>query len=554
MRPILTIIFILCFCAVSKAQIGFNNRAPDRYNYIDYNLGTENRFRVMSWFVKQKFYGEQGVGVTIENFTNHEINIVMTFTVHGLDGHKQVFDVGCCGSIGLRPKQTKGGEGEWMASSYKGTCTKETGQTWKDKYNYLCLNCISDITINITKVTDVTEENEKIAAAKKAEEEKRLAERKAEEERRIAEKKAEEEKREAAKKLEEEKRKAELDKQAKDKQNQQRQSQYGSSSSSQTTPQNKATPTNSNFSYSTNGSYATVSQNGSTEKVLINTNNLDKTKYSEDQWNRIQQTAETNSKLLEAKKVQEAQRQLQAQKIEEFKQSQQRLAEKYAQEERDRKQRVEQLKIIQQQKEELYQQAATQFTNLAINISNTIAENAARKRAQREAAEREAEERAERIRVREEAERERKALQLEARKSLFSQFPDVKLPLSNQSFGTDDLYFFGYSFDRSQMESDNAIMNTTPVFKIHKYGDGSWPYKNELLEKLAKVNNNKTFNIVGYFIDKSMAEEQRKMFIADAEKYKIVNYEAQLFIIKENKFSSSEKLDYWGNPIKTENN
>lgn len=135
------------------------------------------------------------------------------------------------------------------------------------------------------------------------------------------------------------------------------------------------------------------------------------------------------------------------------------------------------------------------------------------------------------------------------RKSLFTQYPDVKLPLSSQNYGQDELYYFAYYFDANSIEKDNAQMYTTPVFQIHKYGDATWPYKNELLDKLAKVNNGKIFKIVGYFLDKKMAEDQRNNFIEDATKYKINNYSAQIFKMKESN-TKSINIDFWGNPIK----
>ena len=46
-----------------------------------------------------------------------------------------------------------------------------------------------------------------------------------------------------------------------------------------------------------------------------------------------------------------------------------------------------------------------------------------------------------------------------------------------------------------------------------------------------------------------MAEEQRGNFIEDATKYKIDNYTAQIFKMKESNNKSSN-LDFWGNPIK----
>ena len=536
MKSIYFICYFLFLSFFAKGQIGFTNRDEARYRFIDFDIRPETRFRVAAEYSKERLYGSQFVGLTVENLTDHELNIAIKFTVHGFDGYDEVFDIGCCNGQGFGPHQTKAGEGNWMASSYKGKCNKQNGETWKDKYNMDAINCIRDITINIIRITDVTIEKQQKEAEKLAAEEKRKADQEAARIKREEEKNATEEKRLVDKKIEDEKRVAEQTKNAE--KNSQLNNQQNKSSSTQLGQSN---PTNN-----VNNSFTTVNQNGNQVKILVNTNGLDKSKYTQEQWTTIQKTADYNSKLIEQQKTQELQRQAEFKKNQDlYNQAQDKLAKEI----KDREEYNKQLHQIAVQKLALQQEAVTQITSYGLQVANMFQQRANEKRAAREAAEAEAEARAERKRLYEEAEAERKAFQLEMRKSLFSQYPDVKLPLSSQNFGQEELYYFGYSFDESKIDQDNASLYTTPVFQIHKYGDGTWPYKNEILEKLSNVNGGKIFKVVGYFIDKSMAEEQRKNFTTDAEKFKISNYQAQIYKMKEST-NKSTGIDFWGNPIK----
>lgn len=537
MKRILSICALVLLTIPSFAQIGFTNRDESRYKYIDYDIRPETRFRVAAAYSKERLFGGQFVGLAVENYTDHELNIAIKFTVHGFDGYNEVYDIGCCNGQGFGPHQTKVGEGNWMASNYKGRCNKENGETWKKNNNTEALNCISDITINIIRVTDVTVEKQQKEAEKLAAEEKRKEEQEA-----------------ARLKREEELKTAEEYRARTQASNSQISSQTNNYSNNPSYNQQKQeissfSPTKPNTSASANsnnGAFTTVNQNGSQIRVLVSTNGLDKSKYTQEQWNTIQKTADYNSKLLEQQKNQELQRQAEFNKKQElYNQAQDKLAKEL----HERQQRNDELHRIALAKIAFQEQAVNQISAAAVPLLNMFADNAAKKRAAREAAAAEAEARAERKRLREEAEAERKALQLEMRKSLFTQYPDVKLPLASQNYGQDELYYFAYYFDESTIEKDNASLYTTPVFQIHKYGDGTWPYKNEIIDKLSNVNNGKVFKVVGYFKDKSMAEEQRKNFTDDAEKFKISNTTAQIFKMKESTNKSSS-IDFWGNPIK----
>jgi len=315
--------------------------------------------------------------------------------------------------------------------------------------------------------------------------------------------------------------------------------QSGSSNNNGSSPNNGSTLNNIQNMMNTQNQI-----NNNISNAKTNTNGSYQSTNNQAAWKSSQQN--NNNALIQAQKVKEEQMQAEInKKTAYFNQAHDKLA----QELKERQQKNDELHKIALAKIAFQEEAVNQIASGAVSVINMFKQNADRNRAAREAAAAEAEARAERKRLREEAEAERRALQLEMRKSLFTQYPDVKLPLSSQNYGQDELYYFAYNFDESKIEQDNASLYTTPVFQIHKYGDGTWPYKNEILDKLSNVNNGKIFKVVGFFLDKSMAEEQRKTFTEDAEKFKISNYQAQIFKMKENT-NKSIGIDFWGNPIK----
>ena len=542
----------------SKAQNGFE-RKPDIYNYIDYQP-LDPRIKIVAQYAKGKFAGSQQVAIVLQNLTDSKLQIKLDYTVIGYSGPNTKAEIGCCGNgITLKPNQIMGGEINWMGFSYSGKCTLQTGDVFKDKYGSKGLNCISSIEVQLISIENVTEKEAMAEAAKKLKEEQRIAEKKAAEEKRIEDQKKRTELKEAEeKKLAEEKKVAEQKKQAEMKTaeekrlfEQQQNTQAKNSSSNYTSTQGNGSNNNtSNFSGNQNSnSFVSIKSNGGTVQVPVNSDYLDRSKYTDNQWSQIQSQLAQNRELVKIEKTKEIQRQQEAAKYAENLKKFNEAQEKVANEAQDRLKRFEQAQILQQQKDEYIRQAGTDLGVAIVGVANIFAEKAAKKRAAREAAANAAAERAERIRLKEEVEKERKALQLEFRESLFSQYPDVKLPLSSEKVIADDLYFFAYFFDKTKIQIDYVTLFTTPVFKIHRYGDGTWPYKNELTEKLSKVNDGKIFNVVGYFLSKDMAEEQRKLFTEDAAKYRINNTDAKLFEQKP-VVQKSASMDFWGNPIK----
>lgn len=195
------------------------------------------------------------------------------------------------------------------------------------------------------------------------------------------------------------------------------------------------------------------------------------------------------------------------------------------------------------------QQNIQNFQNSLQNMADHFIQQAAEKRRAREAYEEEMERKREAARIRQEEKALKMENRLENRKSLLSQFPDQKMPLSQESIGTEVLYFFAYYYDQSKIHLDYCPISVTPVFPVYKYGDGTWIYKNELIEKLALVNEGKKVSLVGYFLSAEKAETIRNYFSADAKKYEMDVYTLRVFTQTKPSDKSSQ-IDFWGNPIK----
>ena len=125
--------------------------------------------------------------------------------------------------------------------------------------------------------------------------------------------------------------------------------------------------------------------------------------------------------------------------------------------------------------------AAVQIMNSAAPLINQWANQMQANREREEQAE------ANRLEIiaqveREEAKKRAEKGQLAAsRKALLEKFPDGKTPLSYQVKDASKVYFFTYSYKASSLEGSAPELFISNVFPVAKYGDGSWPFKNNLL-------------------------------------------------------------------------
>lgn len=140
-----------------------------------------------------------------------------------------------------------------------------------------------------------------------------------------------------------------------------------------------------------------------------------------------------------------------------------------------------------------------------------------------------------------------KRLQMIAsRKTLFKNYPDGKTPLSYQAKEATEVYFFSYSYQAATLEEDSPLIYISNVFSISKYGDGSWPFKSNLLANIAKTNKGLDLILSGYYESREKAEEEQQLLENTAKSYEFsVKSISYVGIKSDDKPKAS--TDYWGN-------
>lgn len=194
--------------------------------------------------------------------------------------------------------------------------------------------------------------------------------------------------------------------------------------------------------------------------------------------------------------------------------------------------------------------ATTSLAGMGVGIIMKMGENAAKRKAAEEArAERERQRKAEEARIK----AAKEALK-NTRLKVFQAFPEGELPLSSTKSSGDNLYYFAYSYNDSQLTEQNPMVVTIPVFAIGKYPDHTWPLQTKVKEELnTLVPSKKT--ICGPFYSSQEAAQvfnsfskltsQTQMQLKPIE-YKGYNAHPENTMTT----SPNAKVDFWGNPIK----
>lgn len=137
-------------------------------------------------------------------------------------------------------------------------------------------------------------------------------------------------------------------------------------------------------------------------------------------------------------------------------------------------------------------------------------------------AEAEKEARAARIRLENEKRRqeqlfkERKQKQLlDLRRNLLKQCADGGVPFSWHKVSSDELYFFSYIIPAEGVEKGNPSVLVSNVFTVQKSADGTWPYKNSILNELKKAaGSSAKIILVGYYTDEEEAKKVQESFVS----------------------------------------
>ncbi len=137
-----------------------------------------------------------------------------------------------------------------------------------------------------------------------------------------------------------------------------------------------------------------------------------------------------------------------------------------------------------------------------------------------------------------------------ARKELITKMPDGKTPLSYEAKEVSEVYFFVYSYNKNTLEDSKPLIYISNVFSIQKYSDGSWPFKTNIMEEIARKNKNPDLKLSGYYNDKIKAEEQQQLFVKATSNYDF-NVESISYTPKK-VAEKDTNTDYWGNTTKKE--
>lgn len=183
-------------------------------------------------------------------------------------------------------------------------------------------------------------------------------------------------------------------------------------------------------------------------------------------------------------------------------------------------------------------QAATQLGSYLNNIRAEKEERRAKEELQRQRNEQKA-----RIEA-----RKREAL-IALRKGFFNEFPDGGVPLSGHKVTVNELYFFSYVFDKNKIDAGPASVKVSNVFPIARYGDGTWPFKNNVVGDVKKAAAGEgPVTLVGYYATKEMADNMRTSFLNLASRSQIA---VKDIAYKGKKAASGAATDFWGNGVKT---
>lgn len=158
------------------------------------------------------------------------------------------------------------------------------------------------------------------------------------------------------------------------------------------------------------------------------------------------------------------------------------------------------------------------------------------------------------------AERERQAAALKAakikarnelRNQLMKSFPNGGTPLTAHKINLPAVYMFGYVIDPLTISNETADVLVSNVFPVNQYSDGSYPLKTVVANKLKGVGRGDVV-LVGFYGDKTAAEQMRNAFINLAQKSELTTRTVMLKTVAANTTSAAGgSTDFWENGQKT---
>ncbi|GEP97903.1 hypothetical protein [Chitinophaga cymbidii] len=139
-----------------------------------------------------------------------------------------------------------------------------------------------------------------------------------------------------------------------------------------------------------------------------------------------------------------------------------------------------------------------------------------------------------------------------SRREMLKRFPDGGVPLSFHKVSVNDLYFFAYVLDTTDIRKQAPVAMLTNVFPVSRYGDGTWPFKNGLTGDLKKVTGAGKITIMGYYTTEKLANDMRAAFenIAGKCQVKVKHYTYK----GKKSAAGNSNTDFWGNEKSGEKN
>lgn len=94
------------------------------------------------------------------------------------------------------------------------------------------------------------------------------------------------------------------------------------------------------------------------------------------------------------------------------------------------------------------------------------------------------------------------------RTDLFQRFKEGSLPLSSAKVQANTIYYFAYAYNPAQLGNKETSLFISNVFAVDRYSDGTWPFKNTIVNDLSKLT---PYNEVlhGYYQSREEAESMR---------------------------------------------
>jgi|GEM_PF-3426533 len=139
----------------------------------------------------------------------------------------------------------------------------------------------------------------------------------------------------------------------------------------------------------------------------------------------------------------------------------------------------------------------------------------------------------------------KKAALKDLRTKLIAEFPDGGTPLSKHNITQPEVYCFAYYFNQNNIGADNPEIYITNVFPVAQYSDGTWPFKNSLVNEMKTKTKAPQITLMGYYTQKDLADKMRQSLINLSGKAEMKATALEYKGKAANKNSKASSDDFW---------